>query len=333
MRRLFRSLLALMVGVLSCTSAGPTPSVSVSAALQIVPLTPISNSEVVFNRPVVQWINPFSPAGAAGLRVGDRVLRVGAANVVTVADLYAAQAKTLETDQTSLTITRGGHEATLKLTTAREDSDLGFSVYPFESVYVMVGFPNFPERIHFVSFRDLTITAYGGAFRLRPEIAFLRIAIANRSSGAIKCPTAVSAVGSHGELLRLVSPQEVVNALLPRLGRETASIAPPPPSPPIYVGSPGSQYFYPVPNYGDALANLVTAIGNIAIEAENARIRNRESARSSALATLSGQLLRPAVLPGGSLARGDVFVWVNSSQRPFQLRVQVAERWFSFTFS
>lgn len=321
----------LCVPLLRCTSAGSGPAGAGNITSSLIPLTPIGSRAVVFPLPTVMWLIPFSPAGAAGVRVGDLIEELGGRRVQNVDEVFDAQESIASSTRFEMVVRREGQLRRISGQKIANDPFLGFDVYPLESAYVLRDFPGLPSDVHYLNDEGFVLAAYAGSLPGLRDIAMIRFAIENESAQTIEAPTGVGATGAKGETLHRLTPADVVNAAYPSLGQEHALNPPPPEPPPVYtISSDGN--LYPVRNSWAALAKLVTAAGNVAIAIQNQRVRDRQQKRYQLWVSLNEQDLRTAVLPPNSRSSGQVFYRVPIGERPFKTVIRLGSKWYSFSF-
>lgn len=331
-------ILTLMTVLILASCAAPVPPVSPAIAAtgdistSLDPLTPIGSEEVDYWKPTVKWLNPFSPAGAAGMRVGDVITEIGGRPAWNLDAALDAQREVARLGEVNVTVKRIAETKLLHLKKHAGDDILGFSLYPWDAVYVLKNYPGLPKAIHFLNMGGVTVTAYAASVRGLSNLVLVRFAIANAGSDVLEAPQGTGATAKSGQQLRQPTSTEVVNAAFPSLGALQPLMPPPREPPPVYFVPQGGTYAYPVQSWWTVLPKLVTDLGNIAIENRNRQISQREQDRQRMWLRLNARALRPAALPPNSQTAGDVFYSVPYSDRPFRALIKVGDKWFTFTF-
>jgi membrane-associated protease RseP (regulator of RpoE activity) len=336
-RKIPIEVLLLGVSAVLTGCAAPAPiSPTVAATGEITsaadPLTPVGIDEVDFLKPTVKWVLPFSPAGAAGMQVGDLVTAINGHPTPTLGSAFDGQHGLAPLTSVDITVLRQSLALALTLKKAPGVAALGYSLFPWDAVYVLKDYPGLPKAIHFLNVEGFVATAYAASIRGLADIVLVRFGIENDGRDVLEAPQGIGLVDRNGDQARQLSPAEVVNATMPALGTPSQFVSPPPGSSPVYVVPPGSNYAYPVQNQWTALAQLVTAIGNIAIETHNRQIQQRERERQRLYAKLNAQALRGAALPPNSRMAGDAFFKVPKSRRPFRSMIKIRGKWYTFAF-
>ena len=327
-------LVTAALGITECSAPAPRVAPVVAAtgdiSAAVDPLTPIGDQVVDYRQPAVKWLVPFSPAGAAGMRLGDIVTEIDGHPIATLVDALHAEDVASRLSEVEISVRRGADVRRLHLKNQAQGM-LGFSLYPWDSVYVLREYPGLPKAIHFLNLEGISVTAWAAAIRGLPGTVLVRFGIENESEAVLEAPQGVAAKAANGEQLRRLDVREVVNAAFPSL-QPIQPLSQPPPPPPVYVVSPDGSYAYPIQNRWAALANLVTALGNIAIENRNRQVRQREEERHRFWNRLRGEALRPGALPPHSRMAGDVFYQVEPFERPILVAIKVGGKWFTFEF-
>jgi PDZ domain len=299
--------------------------------LTLLPLSPIAARELVWQRPSIQWISPFSPAGAAGLAVGDLLVAWNGKAVHDIGEsqrlLHAGSGRS----DVEVTYSRDGVLRKANLHRAAESNYFGFDTYPLDSTYSLVGFPNLPREIAFLKFGSAQLSLYVAYFSDNPEVLLLRFQIENTRQGVMNGPSGVEVLDPAGNLFRYLSSGDAVGYLLPLLGSQTPYAPYVPYRPPGYEISPGGRYLSPQNDSYTAAANGIIAIGNIITSVNNARKAQREVDRQTLYNRLAGEELHQRAIPsqgrdvGIVLARG-------TSTRPIRVSIMIENEQHMFSF-
>jgi hypothetical protein len=320
-----RLLLALAIIASGCVSSRTIND------LTLVPLSPIDAQSLVWRRPSIQWVNPFSPAGAAGLQAGDVLITwdhlplpdIGAAQRL----LWAPRAQ----DSIEVTYSRGGEQRIAVLRGVAGGKPVGCDVYPLDSTYSLSGFPGLASDVGFLQFGSAELSVYAAHFSDRPEILLLRLQVDNTRGGLMDGPAAVQVMDPRGSIYHQLSAAGAVGHLLPQLGSQSPYAPYVPYKPPVYRVSADGRYLYPENDPYTAAANAITAIGNMITSVNNARRARREADREALYNQLEAAQLQQHAIPAGG-RDGGVLLFMGSASRPVRVMVSIENRWHTLVF-
>jgi len=299
--------------------------------LRLLPLSPSDRHEVIWTEPVLQWVNPFSPAGLAGLSRGDQLVSLNGTAALTVDQTQTFLWDLGERKSLDVVYVRKGVTARTVVHDLHSDTPLGMGVYPDDATYSLKGFPGLPPEVGFLEYGSARLSLYVGRFSDQPEILLLRFQIDNVRSGPMRGPTAVQVLGSNGALFHQLSPGAAVGYLLPNLGSQSPYAPYLPYRPPVYTISPDRQHLYPQNDPYTAMANSITAIGNMITSVNNARKARREQDREALYKQLNEASLRSNTIPEGGRDAGTL-VYHGSTGGPIRVMVQIENDWHTLTF-
>lgn len=320
-----QALPALVLALFGCVSAKTVND------LRLVPLSPSDRHEVVWTEPVLQWVNPFSPAGLAGLTRGDKLVSLNGAAVLTVGQAESLLSNLGERDSLDVVYVRQGLTARTVLHNLHNDRPIGTGVYSDDATYSVKGFPGLPPEVGFLEYGSAKLSLYVGRFSDQPEILLLRFQIDNVRRGPMRGPTAVQVVGSDDSIFHQLSPGAAVGYLLPSLGSQSPYAPYMPYRPPVYTISPDRQHLYPENDPYTAMANSITAIGNMITSVNNARKVRREHDRERLYRQLAEASLSSKIIPEGARDAGTL-IYHGSTRGPVRVMVQIENDWHTLTF-
>ena len=320
-----RATLLLAIVLFGCVSAKTIND------LRLLPLSPSDRHEVTWTEPVLQWVNPFSPAGLAGLTRGDKLTLWNGTPVLTVGQAETLLSNLGETEALDVVYTRRGVTARAVLRGLHSDRPIGMGVYSDDATYSVRGFPGLPSEVGFLEYGSAKLSLYVGRFSDQPEICLLRFQIDNARRGPMRGPTAVQVVGPDGALFHQLSPGAAVGYLLPNLGSQSPYAPYMPYRPPVYTISPDRQHLYPQNYPYTAMANSITAIGNMITSINNARKVRSEHDREMLYKQLAEASLSSNIIPEGGRDAGTL-VYHGSTGGPIRVMVQIENDWHTLTF-
>lgn len=320
-----QALPVLVVVLFGCVSAKTIND------LRLVPLSPSDQHEVVWTEPVLQWVNPFSPAGLAGLARGDKLASLNGTAVLTVGQAETLLSNLGQRESLEVIYVRQGVPTRTTVHNLRSDKAIGMGVYSDAATYSVKGFPGLPTEVGFLEYGSAKLSLYVARFSDQPGIFLLRFQIDNVRRGPMRGPTAVQVVGSDGALFHQLSPGAAVGYLLPSLGSQSPYAPYMPYPPPVYTISPDRQHLYPENDPYTAMANSITAIGNMITSVNNARKVRREHDREMLYRQLAEASLSSKIIPEGGRDAGTL-VYRGSTGGPIRVMVQIENDWHTLTF-
>lgn len=315
----------LVVALFGCVSAKTIND------LRLVPLSPSERHEVIWTEPVLQGVNPFSPAGLAGLARGDKLVSLNGTAILTVGQAESLLSNLGDGESLDVVYVRQGVTARTVVHTLHGDKPIGIEVYPLAATYSVKGFPDLPSQVGFLEYGSAKLALYVGRFSDQPQILLLRFQIDNVRTGPMRGPTAVQVVGPDGALFHQLAPGAAVGYLLPSLGSQSPYAPYMPYRPPVYTISPDRQHLYPENDPYTAMANSITAIGNMITSVNNARKVRREHDRETLYKQLAEASLRSNVIPEGGRDAGTL-IYRGPTGGPIRVMVQIENDWHTLTF-